>query len=190
MELRFKLGAIVSALALVGGLGVAFAGSAAATNAIRLCATYSGVPYCAETTDILNSNPVVAHNGGNAWDAPSSGKGQINYDGSPRYCMAIDARASDEIRMEKCHSDTWEEWNVIIGETNFGGQTVPAYVYQSVYKSSLCLASPAKDAGILYANRCHLSSSTQNWMLCPGLCTKTSALYRNIIGPPGRVSLE
>jgi hypothetical protein len=178
VQLRLKLGAIASAIAILAGLAVAFAVPASAKDDVKLCVTYGSTGssvYCVLEAVSEGGNPPLGEGGGGAsWDAPSTGEGQISYDGSPKYCMEINGNQSDVIREEPCAGKPSEEWEVIGSTTVFGTKTVPAYIYQSVLNSKLCLSAPASFVGNLYALTCNFKDQTQNWMQCSGSCSASS----------------
>jgi hypothetical protein len=177
MKLRFKLGAVASALALAASLGVAFAGPAAAASDVRLCVSQgkSG-PAINCAVDVGEGLNVMGapENGtsGSAWNAPTSGKGEIVISGGTNYCMELNASKKDKIYLEPCKHKASEEWDVVVGATVFGNQTVTAYVYQNVYKKKLCLTGPATaKSGDLYGKKCgKLTAQTENWMQCGPNC--------------------
>jgi hypothetical protein len=176
VRLRLKLGAVASALALAAGLGLAFAGPAAAVNEVRMCVTQGAkgqTSNCA--VDDGEHLPVTAAPesgaGGSAWDAPTSGKAEIKIAGGSGYCMAVNSKEHDEIYLDKCNGKSYEEWDVIQGQTIFGNTIQIAYVYRSAWDTKLCLTGPALHKyEDIYAKKCKISSQPDNWMLCNGSC--------------------
>lgn len=180
MQLRYKLAAIVSGMAMVAGPAVVFAGPASASDGVRLCissGSTGGTTNCAINSGNGLTVTVSPESGtsGSAWNAPNGGTGEISVagGGTPGSCMEVNASASNEIRTATCAGKASEKWNVTVGDTVFGGKTFTAYVYQSVYNTKLCLQGPATLSAksvILYAKPCKFTSQTQNWMQCHGFC--------------------
>jgi hypothetical protein len=170
MQLRFRLCAIGSALALAAGLGFAFAGPALATDNVQLCflnpASNGGGVYCALGLDMDNS-PVSAgaENGGSYWDVPTSGTHQISLAADdPKVCMEVNASQSDDIRTNPCDALDSEEWSVITSDVTIGSNTYTSYYFESQYGSDLCLTAAPSDQYDVYANTCDFSDPYQNWV--------------------------
>jgi hypothetical protein len=167
MQLRFRLAAIVSALALVAGLGFAFAEPALAADGINMCLYLPDVSppepgiMCAFTYP-RNGEKIELNSmgdGGSPFDAPTSGKHQISlYDsgsdpGGP-FCMKVDLDGYD-IVVDKCQGLATEEWITTATTEKIGPKKVTVYIYQSDYNSHLCL-NALKD-GYLDAKSCNHS---------------------------------
>ena len=101
--------------------------------------------------------------GGGAFNAPTSGKGQISmYQSNPGMCMEL--HNGNLIVVAPCLGRASEEWNVIVSSVTFGHTTLQSYIYKSAYNSSLCLAGPVGNkTGQLVAAPCNYSNLNQNW---------------------------
>jgi hypothetical protein len=171
MQLRFKLAAIASSLALTGGLGVAFAGSAAATNEIKMCSFDQRTIVCSTATERSNAPVEIGGypGGGAPWDAPTSGKHQISYwDSHPTLCMELDASRHDTVFLESCKGKAAEEWTAVKTHVTIGSKKLTAYYYKNGYKSSLCLSPPAGSGDVIGA-KCNFGSGgvKQRWFFQP-----------------------
>jgi hypothetical protein len=164
MQLRIKLAAIASAMGLAVGLGVAFAGPAAATNGIKVCVYKPavGTIVCALTVNQhLAPVTIGVYPGGSPFNAPTSGTGQISlYQSSPATCMEL--HTNNLIVVDSCQGRASERWSVIVGSVKIGSKTLQAYFYQSIYNPSLCLTSPPAD-GQLSAATCNFKNLNQEW---------------------------
>lgn len=165
MQLRHKLGAIASGLALTVGLGIAFAGPAMAKNSTWVCVNNDHVGLECAVSFPRHLSPVVINDGiggvpgGSLWDAPTSGTGQIRWAGSTGsgYCMEI--HKDNKIVLDSCLGRASERWSVAIGSNKLG----PTYFYQSVYNPKLCLTAPSQ--GQLTVARCNFKHLNQAWIL-------------------------
>jgi hypothetical protein len=171
VQLRFKLAAIASSLALAGGLGIAFAGSAAATSEIKLCSFDQRTIVCS-TANERSGAPVEIGGypgGGAPWDAATSGTHQITYwDSKPSLCMELDATSHNTVYLRSCAGKASEEWTAITTHVTIGSRKLTAYYYRNSYKHSLCLSPPAGSGDVIGA-KCNFGSGgvKQRWFFQP-----------------------
>jgi hypothetical protein len=158
MQLKFKLGAIASALALVGtGLGVASAEPAAAKDAQTLCvvSTNHGDILCAFNFEGKgDAVPVVGPPGG-YWNAPDEYVGgQISSTlpppaGGKHLCLQLFPSDRRFILMEPCKGKELEEWTA----EYTGTKGALIYINES---DSLCLnVYPYGEAPHLTGAKCN-----------------------------------
>jgi hypothetical protein len=162
MQLRLKLAAIASAMAIAASLAVAFAGPAAAADNVKLCVPDSsnGYQICAESIALAGSiiDGVTYDNAG-AYNVPS-GKGQISQ-GTSGLCMELDGTTSGSpIKLESCAGKASEEW------TTSAGQEKGTTVFRNADITSLCLnMDPYADKGVhpqVLADTCSSNNSNLN----------------------------
>jgi hypothetical protein len=161
-QLKLRLAATASAVALVAGLGVAFAGPAAAKDEQALCAfATTHTTLCAFNWDGPGQTVSAVGPPGGYWDVPGV-SGQISSDltnpdgGTAHLCMELDASDHDYIVMASCQGKAAEEWAAEAG--NEAGTTV----YVNGYDASLCLnVYPYGDYPQMIGYTCDTSSANQ-----------------------------
>lgn len=159
MQVKMRLAAIASAMALAASLGVAFAGPAAAADNIKLCVpdTTNGLEVCAESFPTAGTivDLVGSIDDSSLYNVPGV-KGQISQ-GNSGLCMEINASDGDSIRLEPCQGKASEEW------TTAKGQEKGTTVFKSVYNTSLCLnADPYGTHPQVLADKCSSNDSNLN----------------------------
>jgi hypothetical protein len=165
MHPKLKLGAIASVMSLAVGLGITFAGPAAAATAVRLCVYKPtiGVTVCASVFPNRLSPVVIGgYPGGSPFDAPTKGTAEIHlYQSSPALCVEL--YKHNLAVADSCKNRASEKWTVAkVGSIKFGKKKVAAYFYRNDYKRSLCLTSPVAD-GQLYGGKCNFKNTNQEW---------------------------
>jgi hypothetical protein len=165
MQLKLKLAAISSVVALAVGLGVALAGPAAAEGVnVRMCVTDSQrKDVCAETFPTKGDDVTLTHNGdtGEVWDTPGE-QGQISVStglGS-RLCMQI--HTGDTIWLNYCQGKESEDWAAVEGAMR------NSVVFESVYDPTLCLNADPYIGQVTVAKCSPDDNNTnQEWRLNP-----------------------
>jgi hypothetical protein len=171
MQLGLKLGVIASSLALAGGLGIAFAGSAAAADEIKMC-SYDQRNIVCSTALERSGAPVEIGGypgGGAPWNAPTSGTHEISYwDSKPKLCMKLDLADGRIVHLEACAGKASEEWTAIETYVTIGSHTLTAYYYMNSYKPALCL-SPPKESGDVIGATCNFGNGgiKERWFFEP-----------------------
>jgi hypothetical protein len=163
MQMKLKLAATASTLALAASLGLTFAGPATAqdTGGNLMCAgTDSNL--CAYANSGESPPPVVSAATSTVWNSPRSEEGEISKHGSnPAECMEL--HNNNLIVWDKCQGLASQEWWVAVGSRD--GATV--YWYQSDYDESLCLNATAH-GNQLNATMCNFTDQNQGWYLPAG----------------------
>jgi hypothetical protein len=158
MQLKLKLAAIASAIALAVSLGVTFAGPAAATDDVRLCVNDTkGQQGCAEDypTSGVIVNLVTNIDNSSPWDIPGT-SGQISYPGN-NLCMELDKTDGNIIKLEPCQGKASEEW------TTSKGSEKGTTIFTNKYETDQCLnADPYGDYPAVIGSKCN-GGTNQEW---------------------------
>jgi hypothetical protein len=139
MSPRFKLAAIASAIALGAGLGIAFAGPAAAATNEHICVVYTKVPSqeaCAIAYPAIHGPVNMDYDiqASPPWDTPSV-FGEISV---PNYNLCMQFHTNNTIWLNTCTGVSSEEWTAQAGAAK--GTTI----WFSAYNTSYCLnANPS-----------------------------------------------
>jgi hypothetical protein len=169
MQLRYKIGALASALALAAGVSIAFAGPAAADTDEVVMSLPLGDGYNAAYTGFFQYADVIGDSTATiVWDDPTTdgSTGEIAAWSDTTYCMEVDG-ATYELRLDYCkYKYASEEWTPVDVGIVLGGKTVTAYYYISDWDSALCLEGPKVDDDFLRVADCNFNGDgSQEWWL-------------------------